>query len=54
MFKALFYPREVKFYMDNARVSVTNCMSGQNGQTLRLFCGISEGLADGSQCGLNS
>ena len=27
MFKAIFYPREVKFYTDNVRVSVTNSMS---------------------------
>ena len=28
MFKAIFYPRKVKFYTDNVRVSVTNFMSG--------------------------
>ena len=28
MFKALFYPWEVKFYTDNVRASVTNSMSG--------------------------
>ena len=27
MLKALFYPREVKFYMDNVHASVTNSMS---------------------------
>ena len=27
LFKALFYPKEVKFYTDNASASVTNSMS---------------------------
>ena len=27
MIKALFYPRQVKFYIDNATASVTNTMS---------------------------
>ena len=27
MLKALFYPREMKFYTDNVRASVTNSMS---------------------------
>ena len=31
MFKALFYPRHVKFYTDNVRASVTNSMSGAGG-----------------------
>ena len=30
MFKALFYPRQVKFYTDNVRASVTNSMSDSN------------------------
>ena len=28
MFSAAFYPKEVKFYTDNVRASVTNSMSG--------------------------
>ena len=36
MFKALFYPREVKFYTDNFRASVTNPMSGP-----MLYLGVS-------------
>ena len=28
MFKALFYPRQIKFYTDNVCASVTNSMSG--------------------------
>ena len=34
MFKALFYPRQVKFYTDNVRATVTNSMSVWEGVSL--------------------
>ena len=37
MFKALFYPREVKSYTDNVRASVTDSMSASKTELLACF-----------------